>query len=134
MASPKFVRANYSDLFGSAQLPVLEDLFRWELQQHPSCRGILFNTTSMSRDIAQASSMHDLPLLQAIAEGQDYSFEAPPQGANKTYSPVKYGLGISISEEAQEDGKFDEIADMLRKLAKSEIESQEIQEIGRAHV
>lgn len=127
MAGPKFVRANYADLFGSAQLPVLEEMFRWELQQHPSRRGILFNTKSISRDITQASSMHDLPLLQAIAEGQDYSFEATPQGANKTYAPVKYGLGISISEEAQDDGKFDEIADMLRKLAKSARESQEIQ-------
>lgn len=127
MAGPRFVRANYQDLFGSSQLPVLEDLFRWELQQHPSRRAALFQKKSTSRDIMQTSAMHDLPLLQAIAEGQDYSFEATPQGANKTFVPVKYGLGVSISEEAQEDGKFDEIGDMLRKLAKSARESQEIQ-------
>lgn len=125
--SPKFLRDNYSDLYGADMLPVLEEVFRFELSQHPSRRDALFKKVATTRDIWQSTEMHDLPLLRQIAEGQEYSFEATPQGASKTLKPVKYGLGISISEEAAEDGKFDEIADMVRKLAKSARESQEIQ-------
>lgn len=108
-------------------LPVLEEVFRFELMQHPSRREMLFQKRATMRDIWQATAMHDLPLFSQVAEGQNYDFEAPAQGANKTLKPAKFGLGISISEEAAEDGKFDEIADMVRKLAKSARESQEIQ-------
>jgi hypothetical protein len=33
MASPRFLRGNYADLFGSGMLPALEELFRFELQR-----------------------------------------------------------------------------------------------------
>jgi hypothetical protein len=127
MSSPRFLRDNFSDLYGADALPVLEEVFRFELSQHPSRREMLFKKVSTQRDIWQSSSMHDLPLLQEVQEGQDYSFEAPAAGANKTLKPAKFGLGVSISEEAMEDGKFDEVADLIRKLAKSAKESQEVQ-------
>ncbi len=124
---PKFIRDNFSDLFGASMLPVLEEVFRFELMQHPSRREMLFQKKSTQRDIWQATAMHDVALLKQVSEGQEYSFEADAQGSSKTLKPVKYGLGISISEEAAEDGKFDEIGDLVRKLAKSARESQEIQ-------
>lgn len=127
MSSPQFLRTNYSDLFTSSQLPVLESLFRWELMQHPSRREQLFNMRMTDRDIYQTSELADLPLFMTIPEGTDYTYTSPKQGANKTIVPLKYGLGFSISEEAVDDGKFDHIADMVRKLAKSARESQEIQ-------
>jgi phage major head subunit gpT-like protein len=126
MSSPVFMRSNYSDLFGSSMLPALEELFRSELEMHPSRREDLFKVVSTQRDIWQSSELHDMGLFKEIAEGSDYSFERPRQGANKTLSPVKYGLGFSISEEAVDDGKFDFIADAVRKMAKSARESQEI--------
>lgn len=125
--SPRFLKDNFSDLYGADMLPVLEEVFRYELSQHPSRREQLFKKVSTQRDIWQATSMHDLPLMNQVNEGQDYSFEAPAQGAAKTLKPVKFGLGVSISEEAAEDGKFDEISDLIKKLAKSARESQEIQ-------
>lgn len=127
MSAPQFLRTNYSDLFSSSQLPVLESLFRWELMQHPSRREQLFNMRKTDRDIYQTSELADLPLFNTIPEGTDYTYTSPRQGANKTIVPLKYGLGFSISEEAVDDGKFDHIADMVRKLAKSARESQEIQ-------
>src|SRR3990167_10195271 len=39
---------------------------------------------------------------------------------------VKFGLGASISEEAIDDGKFDLVADIIRRMARSAKESQEI--------
>lgn len=126
MAAPYAVRGNYSDLFGSSMLPVLEEIFRSELQQHPQIREKLFQVKKTERDIWQATEVHDMPLFSEVAEGADYSFSRPKQGNNKTLSVVKKGLGFSISEEAIEDGKFDLVADAIRKMAKSARESQEI--------
>lgn len=126
MSSPVFLRANYSDLFGSSMLPALEELFRYELEQHASKREMLFKVVPTERDIWQTTDLHDMPLFAEVPEGTDYTFSRPRQGANKTLTVVKYGLGFSISEEAVDDGKFDFIADAVRKMAKSAKESQEI--------
>jgi hypothetical protein len=127
MSAPVIVRSNYSDLFGSSMLPVLEEMFKSEWEQHPSRRSQLFKEVKTDRDIYQSSEMHDLALFNAIAEGTDYSYVRPRQGASKTLTISKYGLGFSISKEAVEDGKFDMIADSVKRLAKSARESQEIQ-------
>lgn len=127
MAAPVALRAQYSHLFGSSMLPVLEELFQFEMAQHPSRREQLFKVVQHDRDIWQSSELHDLDLFAEVAEGAEYSFKRPKQGAAKTLSVVKFGLGFSISEEMVDDAKFDPIADMVRKLAKSAKESQEIQ-------
>jgi hypothetical protein len=124
--APVFLKANYADLYGSAMLPALEELYRQELAQHPQRRDQLFKKVKTERDIWQASEVHDMPLFSQVAEGEDYSYNRPRAGWNKTFVPLKYGLGFSISEEAVDDGKFDMIADAVRKMAKSARESQEI--------
>jgi hypothetical protein len=125
-SAPVFLKANYADLYGSAMLPALEELYRQELAQHPSRRDLLFKKVKTEQDIWQASEVHDMPLFSEVSEGEDYSYNRPRAGANKTFVPLKYGLGFSISEEAVEDGKFDMISDAVRKMAKSARESQEI--------
>lgn len=124
--TPNFLRNQYSDLFGADMLPVLEEMFRFELSQHPSRRGELFKIVPTERDIWQSSELHDMGLFQEVAEGTEYSVDRPRQGAAKTLIPAKFGLGFSISEEAVEDGRMDFISDATRKLAKSGAESQEI--------
>lgn len=126
MSAPVQLRANLSDLYGSSMLPVLEELFQAEVALHPSRREQLFKIVNTDRDIWQSTELHDMDLFSEIAEGTDYSFKRPKQGANKTLTVTKYGLGFSISEEAVEDGKFDMISDAVRKLARSGRESQEI--------
>lgn len=120
------LRSNYSDLFGSSMLPVLEEMFWSELDMHPGVRDRVFKTVSTDRDIWQYSESHDMPLYQQVQESQDYTFKRPLAGVNKTLSINKYGLGFSISEEAVDDGKFDFISDAVKKLARSARESQEI--------
>lgn len=129
-ASPVAVRGQYTDLYGSTMLPVLEELFRAEMAMHPSKASLLFATRTTDRDIYQYSELMDLDLFQQVSEGQDYTFKRPKQGANKTIVPLKYGLGFSISDEAVSDGKFDMISEMTRKLARSGTESQAIQEMN----
>jgi phage major head subunit gpT-like protein len=125
MAAPQALRSNYSDLFGSSMLPVLEELFRQEFNQHPMKRDLIFKTVSTDNQIWQYTELHDMPLFSSVNEGEDYTFSRPKQGYDKTMSVVKYGLGFSISEEAVSDGKFDMIADAIRKMGKSARESQE---------
>lgn len=126
MSAPSTVRGNYSDLFGSGMLPVLEEIFRSELAQYPPLREQFFKTVKTDRDIWQATEIHDMPLFAAVAEGEDYSYSKTRQGGSKTLSVVKYGLGLSVSEEAISDGKFDLVADAVKKMAQSAQESQEI--------
>ena len=126
MSAPVALRSQYSDLYGSGMLPMLEELFRAEMAMHPSRRSQLFKIVPHDRDIWQSSELHDLELYSQVDEGSEYSFKRAKQGANKTLTIKKMGLGVSISEEAVDDGKFDLIGDMIRKLARSGQESQEV--------
>lgn len=126
MATAVAFRSQYSDLFGSSMLPVLEELFLAEMEMYPSLRDQIFKIVSHDRDIWQASEIHDMDLFQTVAEGSEYTFVRPKQGANKTLTVVKYGLGFSVTEEMIDDGKYDLVADMTRKLARSAMESQQI--------
>lgn len=126
MSAPVAIRSQYSHLYGADMLPVLEELFRSEYEQHPSRRDALFQIKKTDRDIWQYSELHDLDLFAQMSEGEEYSYKRPLQGASKTISPVKYGLGVSISEEAVNDGKIDLVADMVRKMARSAKESKEV--------
>jgi phage major head subunit gpT-like protein len=126
MSAPVALRSQYSDLYGSSMLPMLEELFRAEMAMHPSRRSQLFKIVPHDRDIWQSSELHDLEQYSEVAEGSEYSFKRAKQGASKTLSMKKMGLGVSISEEAVDDGKFDLIGDMIRKLARSGQETQEV--------
>lgn len=126
MATAVAFRSQYSDLFGSSMLPVLEELFQAEMEMYPSLRDQLFKVVSHDRDIWQSSEIHDMDLFNAVAEGSEYTFVRPKQGANKTLTVVKYGLGFSVTEEMIDDGKIDLVGDMTRKLARSAKESQQI--------
>lgn len=124
--NPVAIRSQYTDLFGSSMLPMLEELFRAEMAQHPSRREACFKVVPHDRDIWQSSEIHDLDLFSEVGEGTEYSFKRSQQGNSKTLAVKKMGLGVSISEEAVSDGKFDLIGDMIRKLARSGKESQEV--------
>ncbi len=124
--TPVALRSQYGDLYGADMLPVLEEVFKTTLEQHPSRREQLFKMVSTDRDIWQSTELHDMELFTQVAEGSEYSFKRPKQGASKTLTIVKNGLGFSISEEMVADGKFDLIADMTRMLAQSARETQEV--------
>ena len=124
--SPQIIRSLYDDHFTSSMLPVLEELFTCSYKRHPMKRDLLFRKPSTDRDIWQASELHDMPLVSEIAEGSEYPFARPKQGANKTLNVQKFGLAMSISEEAVDDGKVDLISQSIKKMGDSARESQEI--------
>ncbi len=120
------LRPQFSDLYGSSMLPVLEELFRQEFMEAEPVREKLFKVVSHDRDIWQSTETHDLPLFNEMQEAEDYAYAGVKQGYDKTLVMAKYGLGASISEEAIDDGKFDMVADLMRRMARSARESQEI--------
>jgi hypothetical protein len=124
-STPVIVRSNHGDLFSSTALPVLEEVFRHELELHPKIREMLFDVKKTDRDIWQASEMTDLQNFLEVPEGNDYTMVKPRQGANKTLVVKKYGLGFSISEETVDDGKFDFVSLCMKALAESAIDTQE---------
>jgi hypothetical protein len=124
--SPNAIRSLYTDHFTSSMLPVLEELFGAEYARHASKRDQLFKQKSTDRDIWQASELHDVPLMQEVPEGTEYPVVRPKQGANKTLNIKKFGLAMTISEEAVEDGKIDLVAESIKRLGRSARESQEI--------
>jgi phage major head subunit gpT-like protein len=122
---PQVQRSNFTDLFLSTMLPVLDELFAFNYAQYPMLRDQIFNKKSSNSSISQYSEVHDLPQFSSLSEGADYTFHAPKQGYDKTFTHTKYALGFSISEEAVDDGKFDFIKDAIVKMAKSAKETQE---------
>lgn len=126
MPAPVALRNQFPDLFGTSALPALEEMFWSNYEQFPSLRDSLFKIVSRKGDIYQYSEVHDLDLHAQIAEGSEYTFKRPKAGSNKTLRAVKYGLGVSISEEMVDDVKFDLIAQMMAMLGRSARESQEI--------
>jgi len=112
-------------------LPALEEMFRHDLALYSPMVDQLFKKRSTMNGIYQASETGDLQNFNQMGEGTEYSYVAPNRGANKTLTTVKYGLGVSISEEAIADGKFDEVGNMVRQLARS---AQESREISRANI
>lgn len=124
--APLALRSNYPALFGAGMLPVLEELFTYEYEMQPMVRERLFKSVSTDRDIWQATELLDMPMFDVIPEGTEYNFKRPISGPNTTFTPVKYGQGFSVSKEMVEDGKFDLMAMMARKLARSARESQAI--------
>lgn len=126
MAAPAAMRANYGDLYGADMLPVLEELFMNELEQYQGVRDQVFKVVQHDRDIWQSSEINDMPLFTSVAEGADYTFSKADPGNSKTLTPSKYGRGFSVSEEMVDDGKYDLVGLMVRKLASSGRETQEI--------
>ncbi len=126
MPNPVSYRSQFPDLYSADALPALEEMFWSNYEQFPSLRELLFKVVTRKSDIYQYSEVHDLPLHGEVAEGNEYDFESPSAGGNKTLRAVKYGLGVNITEEMVEDGKFDMIGQMLAMLGRSARESQEI--------
>jgi len=126
MTAPAAVRNAFQDFYFSTMLPQLDVIFDSSLERHPDRRPELLNMDSVEGSITQFTEVHDLPLFTQVSEGQDFTFSSQKQGASKTLTVLKFGLGFSISQEMIEDGKFNFVADAVRKLGESGRESQEV--------
>ena len=107
MAAPIVNRGNFTHSYGSAQLPVLKEIFVAAMETYANYREKLGKVVPHDRDIYQGSELWGFNLLPSVAEGSEITFSAANQGASKTLTVAKYARGISWSEEFEEDGKMD---------------------------
>lgn len=125
MAAPQMLRASYGDLFSSSALPVLEEVFWASYEEAPMKREMFAKKVVSDKDIWQYTEMGDLGAFSSVAEGADYSFSRQKQGADKTVTITKMGLGVSFSKEVLDDGKFDFMSEGIKALALSANHTQE---------
>lgn len=125
--APTVIKPNFSDFSGANMLPVLEMLYKSNSNLAGMIRDQLFSTIQARHGIAQYSEVHSTRSFLEIAEGEEFTYAAPNQGADKTYTLSKYGLAVSISREMIRDNKFDMVQHLIEQLARSAQETREVQ-------
>lgn len=121
------IRGQFSDFFFETMLPALKAVADNTLRAKPKMYDKVLNVISTTRSIEQFSQMAGLGLATEVGEGSDTPVDNFVQGYDKTYKPVKYGLGVSCSQELVEDDKAGIISKRAARLADSIGQTIEIQ-------
>jgi hypothetical protein len=121
------VRGQFSDFFFETMLPALSaKIWQTYRAKKPMCPQLLDQQTT-SRSIEQYSQMAGVGLPIKVEEGEDTPTDSFVQGFDKTYKPVKFGLGIAASQELVEDDKFGIISKRAVALSESIYYARELQ-------
>jgi len=98
----------------------------WDGFEAPSMREKYFNVMDTDNPYEMYMGMVGLGNVQRKREGGLPAFDSPRMGRPYTVVFPTYGLGVSISREAQDDDKKNQLVPMiLRELKKSMIYTQE---------
>lgn len=120
------IRSNFSDFTLEDALPVLkkvtDDTYATFAKEYEK----LFNIGSMDRGIIQSSQVSGIPALGQVSEGAEYPTEQMYQGYDKTYTAVKYGCILPISEELLEDAMVNVFEKRGKQLAMAMDEAEKI--------
>jgi hypothetical protein len=120
------LRSNFSDLVLEDALPALERLVEDLFKEFEMAHKRLYNVGSMDRGIIQHTGVSGLPSLQSVSEGSEYPIEEQVQGYDKTYSAVKYGGIVQITEELMEDEKLGFAKRRAEQLSRAMREAMQI--------
>lgn len=120
------IRNNFTHQFGTAMLPVLEQVIFEGYDMVDDLVGLCFNMKQMDRDIIQSSTISGLPQAPVNAEGAPLEYDDLDQGYAKTYTALKYRQGAKITTEMIEDGKYIDMEAVSRELGKSMQETRQI--------
>ena len=121
------IRGQYSDFFFETMLPALNAKVWSTYKAKPRLFDRLLDVESTSRSIEQFSQMTGLGLFTQVNEGGDTPTDKMLQGFDKTFKPVKFGLGIAASQELVEDDKIGLVSRRAVALANSANQTIEIQ-------
>jgi hypothetical protein len=124
------IRGQFSDFFFETMLPALNAKIWQNFKAKPKMYDKLMHVDSTGRSIEQYAQMAGVGLPSQIAEGAETPLDTMVQGFNKTYKPLKYGLGIAASQELVEDDKFGVISRRTIALSNSINQAIEIQAAG----
>lgn len=117
---------NFRNFFGVAALPALDTIFfdQYEMAEDP--RPQLFNMRTTSRELDQDAGIDSLGLFAAVPESELAPKDSFNQSYKQNYLQIKYAKSIGISQEMIDDDRFDMISKMVRALARSAKETQNV--------
>lgn len=121
------IRGQFQDFFFETMLPALNAKIWQTFKAKPKMYDKILGTETTSRSIEQYSQMVGVGLPSKIEEGAETPVDTMVQGYNKTFKPVKFGLGIAASQELVEDDKVGIISKRSVLLADSIYQAREIQ-------
>lgn len=120
------LRSQLSDLFLSTALPWIDYVIQEEYKNFDPASQKIFNVKEMKNGIAQTTQVGSLEPAGAVGEGEEIQSQRLYQGFDKTYTALKYGVLMSISQESIDDQKFDVFSQNPRRFIRSMMSTQEI--------
>jgi len=113
------LRSQFPDLVLEDALPVLEKVIFEGYKMADDILPELFNQYSMDQAITQSTGIGGLPIAPVNSEGAALSYDDVDQLYDKTYTALKYRLGVKITEEMIEDNKFITTVKLAEELGKA---------------
>ena len=107
------------DTFFANALPVLEEIIYSTMEQYPDIIPII---ATMRQGIGwgtQTTEQSGTGAVVEIPEGTSVTYDDIIQGNATTFTFVKFGLGVIITEEMIDDQKWDQVGDIYRGLGAS---------------
>lgn len=118
------LESNFSNLFNSTALPLLDKIMMDEYQQMEDPRASLFNMESADREITQNASLASLGRFQAVTPAEVAPLDQISQSYAKTYRQITYAKMIAISKEMVRDEKWGLIKKSVESIGRSAKEAQ----------
>lgn len=113
------LRGNFDDLVLEDALPSLEMIVAEEYDQFPTAYDKVFNVKEMKTSIAQSTQISALKSAGQVGEGEQIPMQQVIQGYKKTYTALKYGILLGVSQEMLDDDPYDVMSDNPRRLSRA---------------
>lgn len=120
------LRNQFTHQFFSAALPMLEKIIFESYDLPQDLLPELFNMYTMDKSITQSSLISGFPVAPENEEGAPLDYENISQEYSKTYTALKYRIGVKITEEMLEDGDVVVMRKLAEELGKSMKERKQI--------
>jgi hypothetical protein len=117
---------NFRNFFGTAALPALDQIFFDQYEMAQDVRPSLFNMTTTDRELKQTAGIDSLGIYSVTGESELAPKDSFNQSYKQNYSPSKYSKAIGISKEMIDDDRHDMISKMVRAMARSAKETQNL--------
>lgn len=120
------LRNQFSDQFFSDALPVLEMVLFDNYDRHIDHVPALFNVEGSDQWGEQDSTMAGIKAAVEKVEGDDYTYDSPIQGFDKTYQHATYAIAVQFAKELVEDSRMGMIKKAYASLGLSMYQTKQI--------
>ncbi len=107
------------DTFFEEALPVLEEIIYSRQEKWQDMIPVLANYKPGTGWGTQTTEQTGVGPAIEIAEGSPVTYDDISQGNSKTFTYVKYGIGVKVTEEMIDDDKWDQVGDIYASLPDS---------------